>query len=48
MHTKLDQTGLSWFELATTNQKVDTDVILRCEYMFPHVMENSNVVLPLS
>ena len=28
MYTKLEQTGLSWFELA----KVDTDVILRCEH----------------
>ena len=32
IHTKLDQTGLSWFELAT---KVDADVILRCEYNVP-------------
>ena len=28
MYTKLEQTGLSWFELA----KVDTDVILTCEH----------------
>ena len=32
MHTKLDQTGLSWFELATAN-KVDTDVMCQMPLM---------------
>ena len=32
MHTKLDQTGLSWFELATAT-KVDTDVMCQMAVM---------------
>ena len=32
MYTKLDQTGLSWFELATAT-KVDTDVMCQMAVM---------------
>ena len=32
MHTKLDQTGLSWFELATAT-KVDTGVLCQMPVM---------------
>ena len=42
MHTKLDQTGLSWFELATVT-KVDTDVM----HQMP-VMESSIVTAKFS
>ena len=46
MLTKLDQTGLSWFELAITNQ-VDTGVILRRKYNVPHKMEIPLLLLML-
>ena len=42
MYAKLDQTGLSWFELATVT-KVDTDVMHQM-----HVMESSIVTAKFS
>ena len=44
MHTKLDQTGLSWFELATTNHSRHY-VILRHEHIVPTTKLNADVIL---